>query len=85
MRVPVQHYFFRAPAYGLGLMLDAASPYGLTAGHGGGGPGYAAGALYGADVAGRRVVSVALANRDHDELGLRLAAAMLEAVAARAT
>lgn len=78
--VPAPHSYFRQPAYGLGLMLDAQSPDGLTAGHGGGGPGFAAAALYFADVEGRRVTSVALANRDHPDVGMAISFALKELV-----
>jgi D-alanyl-D-alanine carboxypeptidase len=71
--VPYQHPFFQQPAYGLGVMIDPQSQYGLIAGHGGGGPGYSAGALHIPNVHGRRITSIVLANRDQDELGLRMA------------
>jgi D-alanyl-D-alanine carboxypeptidase len=37
--------FFAQPSYGLGVMADPGSPIGLIIGHGGGGPGYSAGAF----------------------------------------
>ncbi len=37
--------FFVRPSYGLGVMADPGSPIGLIIGHGGGGPGYSAGAF----------------------------------------
>lgn len=37
---------FVAPSYGLGLIADLASPYGVLYGHGGGGPGYTSAALH---------------------------------------
>jgi D-alanyl-D-alanine carboxypeptidase len=76
--VPVgaTHPLFRHACYGLGLMLDPQSQYGLLAGHGGGGPGYAAGALCWPAAGGRRVVAVALANGDGGEVGLQVAAAV---------
>lgn len=70
--VPHTHPFFEQPAYGLGVMLDARSRYGLITGHAGGGPGYSAGALH-LHVHGQHITSVALANRDQGMLGLRLA------------
>lgn len=73
VRVPVAHPLFRQPAYGLGLMIDPRSPHGLIAGHGGGGPGYSAGALHLPDVHGRSITSIALANRDQNDLGLHIA------------
>jgi D-alanyl-D-alanine carboxypeptidase len=71
--VPVNHPFFQQPAYGLGIMVDRRSRYGLMAGHGGGGPGYSAGALHLPDVQGRHLTTVVLANCDRDDLGLELA------------
>lgn len=79
--VQVSHPLFRRPAYGLGLMIDPASPHGVAAGHGGGGPGYAAGALHFSNVDGRTAVSVALANRDHPDLGLQVAANIVNLLA----
>lgn len=73
VRVPINHPFFQQPAYGLGVMIDPGSRYGVIAGHGGGGPGYSAGALHLPAVHGHRLTSVALANGDEDELGLSLA------------
>lgn len=71
--VPVQHPLFGRPGYGLGLMIDQGSRYGMLAGHGGGGPGYAAGVLYLPDANGRRITSAALANSDQGDAGLRAA------------
>lgn len=79
--VAVQHPLFRAPAYGMGLMVDQDSPAGTLFGHGGGGPGYAIGALCAPNAAGRRITAVAMANRDEADLGLRLAFAAVMAVA----
>jgi D-alanyl-D-alanine carboxypeptidase len=79
--VPHTHLWFKRPAYGLGLMLDADSPYGLSAAHGGGGPGYSAAALHCANVADHSVTSVALVNRDQRDLGMRIACALVDAVA----
>jgi D-alanyl-D-alanine carboxypeptidase len=73
VRVRVEHPLFKEPGYGLGLMIDPASPYGLLAGHGGGGPGYSAGALVLPDVRGRRISAAAIANRDQPDLGLQIA------------
>ncbi|NLE44455.1 MAG: beta-lactamase family protein [Chloroflexi bacterium] len=74
--VAVDAPFFRHPSYGLGVMIDHESRYGVMAGHGGGGPGYSAGALDLPDVHGRWVTSVALANRDGNDLGLEMAFTM---------
>jgi D-alanyl-D-alanine carboxypeptidase len=71
--VTVQHPLFREPAYGLGLMVDLASPAGLLFGHGGGGPGYAIGALHLPNANGRRITAVAMANRDQPDLGMQIA------------
>jgi D-alanyl-D-alanine carboxypeptidase len=71
--LPFAHPLFRQPAYGLGVMIDAASPYGLLLGHAGGGPGYATGALCFPQAAGHSITSVALANRDAPDLGLAIA------------
>jgi D-alanyl-D-alanine carboxypeptidase len=80
IRVPGEHPPFVEPSYGLGVMLDPGSPFGLVAGHGGGGPGYSTGALHFPNVAGRRVTTVALANRDAGNVGLRIAFALAEDV-----
>lgn len=80
--VPAEHPLFSKPAYGLGLMIDSGSPYGLVAGHGGGGPGYSTGAIHLPEVNGRRVTSVALANSDRGDLGLPIAFALAEQVTA---
>jgi len=74
VRVPIErHALFREPSYGLGVMLDPAADRGPVVGHGGGGPGYATGALYQATADGHRITVVALANRDHAEIGLEIA------------
>ena len=75
---PGTDWLFREKSYGLGLMLDRTSRYGVLAGHGGGGPGYSSGVLTG-EAGGRMVTAAALANTDAPELGMRVAAAMLEA------
>ena len=80
--LPFTDRWFRQPAYGLGVMLDPASPYGLVAGHGGGGPGYAAGAFYFADLAGQPTTIVALLNRDHGDAALRIVFALADLLAA---
>jgi D-alanyl-D-alanine carboxypeptidase len=76
--VPHTHAWFRQPAYGLGVMLDAQSPYGMTAGHGGGGPGYSVAVLHCAEVGGHAVTSVAMVNRDQPDLGMRIACALVD-------
>lgn len=74
--VPQKHPLFQQPAYGLGVMIDPQSAYGSIAGHGGGGPGYSAGALHVPDIQGHAITSVALANCDQSDLGLRVAFTM---------
>ena len=71
--VRVDHPLFRRPAYGLGVMIDPASRFGLMVGHGGGGPGYSTGGLHLPNVHGRRITSIALVNRDQGDLGLEIA------------
>lgn len=79
--VPHQHPLFQQPAYGLGLMIDPQSAYGVMAGHGGGGPGYSAGALHVPGAHGHTITSVALANRDQPDLGLRIAFTLIALLA----
>lgn len=79
--VPHKHPLFRQPAYGLGVMIDPQSRYGIMAGHAGGGPGYSAGALHVPDAHGHTITSVALANRDQPDLGLRIAFTLIELLA----
>ena len=81
--VPGDHPLVERPAYGLGLMIGLGSPYGRVAGHAGGGPGYSTAAFHFPDVAGRRLTSVALANRDQPDLGLAIAFALATAYADR--
>jgi D-alanyl-D-alanine carboxypeptidase len=71
--VQVKHPLFQQPGYGLGVMIDMASQFGILAGHGGGGPGYSAGVVHLPDVHGRRITAAALANCDQGELGLQAA------------
>ena len=76
--VPGTDWLCQEKGYGLGLMVDRTSRYGVLAGHGGGGPGYSSGVLTG-EVGGRIVTAAALANTDAPELGRRIAAAMMKA------
>jgi len=46
------------PSYGLGLMGDPASPWGLVLGHNGGGPGYSASAFHAFDLGGASVCTM---------------------------
>ncbi len=75
---PGTDWLFREKGYGLGLMLDRTSRFGVLAGHGGGGPGYSSSVLTG-QAGSRMVTAAALANTDAPELGMRIAAAMLQA------
>jgi D-alanyl-D-alanine carboxypeptidase len=79
--VQVKHPLFQQPGYGLGVMIDTGSRWGLMVGHGGGGPGYSAGMIHLPDVRGRRITSAALANSDQGDLGLQVAFQMAERVA----
>ena len=81
--MPAEHPPFARPGYGLGLMVDLGSPYGRVAGHAGGGPGYSAAAFHFPDVAGRRLTSVAVANRDGSDLGTEISFALVAAYADR--
>ncbi|MGH0034671.1 MAG: serine hydrolase [Myxococcota bacterium] len=54
------------PGYGLGLMLDRASPWGRLAGHGGGGPGYHSAAFRASGPDGRGVAVCALCASERD-------------------
>ncbi len=65
------HPIFRQPAYGLGLMLDLASPWGVLAGHAGEGPGYSTAAFRFPDLGGRPATIAALANGEAPDLGIR--------------
>ncbi len=65
------------------MMVDLGSAYGGVAGHAGGGPGYSAAACHFPDVAGRRLTSVAVANRDGSDLGTQIAFALVAAYADR--
>jgi D-alanyl-D-alanine carboxypeptidase len=48
----------REPGYGLGLMGDPASPWGLLVGHNGGGPCYSASAFHAADLGGASICAM---------------------------
>jgi len=75
---PGTDWLFAEKGYGLGLMLDRTSRYGVLAEHGRGGPGYSSRVLTG-EVGGGMVTAAPLANTNGRELGMRIAAAMLEA------
>ena len=61
-------------------MLDRASPHGLTAVHSGGGPGHSAAAFRFTALAGQPTAIVALANRDHDGVAMRIAFALADLI-----
>jgi D-alanyl-D-alanine carboxypeptidase len=61
------------PSYGLGLMMDPGSRFGIVAGHTGGGPGYSTAAYLFPDVQGHRVTCVALVNRDGNDVATDIA------------
>jgi D-alanyl-D-alanine carboxypeptidase len=52
------------PSYGLGLMGDPASPWGLVAGHNGGGPCYSASAFHAFDLGGASVCAIGAIEED---------------------
>ncbi|SLM49847.1 Metal-dependent hydrolase, beta-lactamase superfamily [Nitrospira japonica] len=53
------------PSYGLGLMADPQSPYGILYGHNGGGPGYTSTALHVLTPAGQSVTVAVLSNTEN--------------------
>ena len=63
---------WRRPSYGLGLMADGASPWGVIWGHGGGGPGYQASAFHARTLEGRAVTVCAMCASEDDALADRL-------------
>jgi D-alanyl-D-alanine carboxypeptidase len=77
--VPGKHPPFVQPAYGLGLMIDCRSPFGMVVGHGGGGPGYSTAAFHYSDVGGHPVTAVALVNRDQPGAGTDIVFALVQA------
>lgn len=54
----------RRPSYGLGLMADPASPWGLIVGHNGGGPCYSASAFHACDLGGASVCAMGAIEQD---------------------
>jgi D-alanyl-D-alanine carboxypeptidase len=75
------HAWMVNPAYGLGLMIDIANPFGVVAGHTGGGPGYSTAAYHFPDVHGHKVSSIALVNRDGSDVATDIAFAMVQRLA----
>lgn len=68
---------FTQPSYGLGLMIDQASPFGRALGHSGGGPGFSCAAYRFTDI---DTTIVALANSDEQDFGAHLVFAMADAL-----
>lgn len=58
------------PSYGLGLMGDPASPWGLTVGHNGGGPCYSASAFHAFDLGGASVCAMGAIEEGFDAEGV---------------
>lgn len=80
--VAENHPWMVKPAYGLGVMMDTASPHGVVAGHTGGGPGYSTAAYSFANVAGKPVSVVALVNRDGSDIATDLVFTLARELAA---
>jgi D-alanyl-D-alanine carboxypeptidase len=78
--VPGPQPGFHEAAYGLGVMVDRQSPYGVLSGHGGGGPGYSAAAFSFSHIAGQRVTTVALVNQDQPPQAMPIAFALAHAL-----
>ncbi|GAB4138218.1 MAG: serine hydrolase domain-containing protein [Cyanobacteria bacterium J069] len=75
MLEPLHVFDFEHPqigkiGYGLGLCVGLDSPYGIVAGHNGGGPGYVTGAFHLSDVQGQPMTAIALVNRDRYDIDL---------------
>ncbi|MFW6075280.1 MAG: serine hydrolase domain-containing protein [Chloroflexota bacterium] len=73
--IPVEHDhpLFEKPSYGLGLMLDPASQFGLIAGHAGAGPGYSTAAFHFPDVDGSPRTVTVLTSTDTTNVALEVA------------
>lgn len=69
-----------APSYGLGLMGDPGSPWGLLVGHNGGGPCYSASAFHAVDMGGASVCAMGAIEDDFSTEGL--VAAVLDSLRA---
>jgi D-alanyl-D-alanine carboxypeptidase len=61
---------YRRPSYGLGLMGDPASPWGLIVGHNGGGPCYSASAFHAFDLGGASVAAMGAIEEGFDAEGV---------------
>jgi len=70
--VPVAPPQYRTPCYGLGIMADTASPYGVILGHNGGGPGYQASAFHTRTPEGRPITVCAMCASECAGLSERL-------------
>lgn len=70
--VPAAPPQYRAPCYGLGIMADKASPYGVILGHNGGGPGYQASAFHLRSPEGRLLTACAMCASECPNLAERL-------------
>ncbi len=79
--VDTTHPWMRRPAYGLGVMIDRANPYGVVAGHTGGGPGYSTAAYHFPAVNGRQVTATVLVNRDGADTASELVFQVIEHLA----
>jgi D-alanyl-D-alanine carboxypeptidase len=80
---PGDHWLFKEGGYGLGLIIGGDPRFGIIAGHGGEGPGYSTAALHFSSVGGHQMTTVALANADGFDLGLKIAYAIAASVADR--
>lgn len=58
------HSRWRRPSYGLGLMADPMSPWGLVVGHNGGGPCYSASAFHAPELGGASVCAMGAIEED---------------------
>lgn len=70
--VPSAPPHYRAPCYGLGIMADTASPYGIILGHNGGGPGYQASVFHARTPEGRPMTVSAMCASECPGLSERL-------------
>lgn len=84
MHIVGKHPPFEEAAYGLGLMIDTASPYGNVWGHAGGGPGYSTAAFHFPRLAGSATTITALVNRDRGGYGTDLVYQVAQAIATQA-
>jgi D-alanyl-D-alanine carboxypeptidase len=71
---------WRQPVYGLGLMGDLESPWGVLWGHNGGGPGYHASAFHAPALRGRAVTACAMCAIEDDSIAEALVRSALDVV-----